>query len=27
MEIGRGNQFTRRKLAPAPLCQPQIPHD
>jgi hypothetical protein len=27
MEIGRGNQSTRRKPAPAPLCTPQIPHD
>jgi hypothetical protein len=27
MQIGRGNQSTRRKLAPAPLCPPQIPHD
>jgi hypothetical protein len=27
MEITRGNRSTRRKLAPAPLCPPQIPHD
>jgi hypothetical protein len=27
MKIGRGNRSTRRKLAPAPLCPPQIPHD
>jgi hypothetical protein len=27
MKIGRGNRSTRRKLAPAPLCLPQIPHD
>jgi hypothetical protein len=27
MKIGRGNRSTRRKPAPAPLCQPQIPHD
>jgi hypothetical protein len=27
MKIGRGNQSTRRKPAPAPLCPPQIPHD
>jgi hypothetical protein len=27
MKIGRGNQCTRRKPAPAPLCPPQIPHD
>jgi hypothetical protein len=26
-KIGRGNRSTRRKLAPAPLCPPQIPHD
>jgi hypothetical protein len=25
MKIGRGNQSTRRKPAPAPLCPPQIP--
>jgi hypothetical protein len=25
--IGRGNGITRRKLAPVPLCPPQIPHD
>jgi hypothetical protein len=25
--IGRGNRNTRRKLAPVPLCPPQIPHD
>jgi hypothetical protein len=25
MKIGRGNRSTRRKLAPAPLCPPQIP--
>jgi hypothetical protein len=25
MKIGRGNQSTRRKPAPAPLCLPQIP--
>jgi hypothetical protein len=25
MEIGRGNQSTRKKPAPAPLCPPQIP--
>jgi hypothetical protein len=24
--IGRGNQSTRRKPAPVPLCPPQIPH-
>jgi hypothetical protein len=24
--IGRGNRSTRRKLAPVPLCPPQIPH-
>jgi hypothetical protein len=24
--IGRGNQSTRRKLVPVPLCPPQIPH-
>jgi hypothetical protein len=27
MKIGRGNQSTRRKPAPAPLCPPQIPLD
>jgi hypothetical protein len=27
MKICRGNRSTRRKLAPAPLCPPQIPHD
>jgi hypothetical protein len=27
MKIGRGNLSTRRKLAPAPLYPPQIPHD
>jgi hypothetical protein len=27
IKIGRGNRSTRRKLAPAPLCPPQIPHD
>jgi hypothetical protein len=27
MKIGRVNQSTRRKSAPAPLCPPQIPHD
>jgi hypothetical protein len=27
MRIGRGNQSTRRKPAPVPLCAPQIPHD
>jgi hypothetical protein len=27
MKIGKGNRSTRRKLAPAPLCPPQIPHD
>jgi hypothetical protein len=27
IKIGRENRSTRRKLAPAPLCQPQIPHD
>jgi hypothetical protein len=26
-KIGRGNRSTRRKLAPAPLCPPQIPLD
>jgi hypothetical protein len=24
--IGRGNQSTRRKPAPMPLCPPQTPH-
>jgi hypothetical protein len=27
MKIGRGNQSTLRKPAPAPLCPPQIPLD
>jgi hypothetical protein len=27
MRIARGNQSTRRKPAPVPLCPPQIPHD
>jgi hypothetical protein len=27
MKIGRGNRSTRRKIGPAPLCPPQIPHD
>jgi hypothetical protein len=27
MMIGRGNRSTRRKLAPMPLCPPQIPHE
>jgi hypothetical protein len=27
MKIGMGNRSTRRKHAPAPLCQPQIPLD
>jgi hypothetical protein len=27
MKIGRVNQSTRRKPAPAPLCPPQIPLD
>jgi hypothetical protein len=27
MKIGRGNQSTRRKPAPAPLCPPQISRD
>jgi hypothetical protein len=27
MKIGRGNRSTRRKLAPAPFCPPQIPLD
>jgi hypothetical protein len=27
MKIGRGNRSTRRKPAPVPLGQPQIPHD
>jgi hypothetical protein len=26
MMIGRGNQSTRRKPAPVPLCPPQTPH-
>jgi hypothetical protein len=26
-EFGRGNQSTRRKPAPVPLCSPQIPHN
>jgi hypothetical protein len=26
MMIGRGNQNTRIKLAPVPLCPPQTPH-
>jgi hypothetical protein len=26
MMIGKGNQSTRRKRAPAPLCPPQTPH-
>jgi hypothetical protein len=26
MMIGRGNQSTREKFAPVPLCPPQIPH-
>jgi hypothetical protein len=26
MRIGTGNRSTRRKLAPVPLCPPQIPH-
>jgi hypothetical protein len=26
MRIGRGNQSTRRKPAPVPLCPPQNPH-
>jgi hypothetical protein len=25
--IGKGNRNARRKLAPVPLCPPQIPHD
>jgi hypothetical protein len=25
--LGTGNQSTRRKPAPVPLCSPQIPHD
>jgi hypothetical protein len=25
--LGKGNQSTRRKPAPAPLCPPQIPPD
>jgi hypothetical protein len=27
MRIGRRNRSTRRKLAPVPLCQQQIPHE
>jgi hypothetical protein len=27
VRIGKGNRSTRRKLAPMPLCPPQIPHD
>jgi hypothetical protein len=27
MKIGRGNQSTRRKPTPEPLCPPQITHD
>jgi hypothetical protein len=27
MRIGRGNQSTRRKPTPVPLCPPQIPYD
>jgi hypothetical protein len=27
MKIGKGNQSTRRKPAPVPLCPPQMPHD
>jgi hypothetical protein len=27
MMIGKGNQSTRRKPVPVPLCPPQIPHD
>jgi hypothetical protein len=27
IKIGGGNRSTRRKLAPAPLCPPQIPLD
>jgi hypothetical protein len=27
IKIGRGYRSTRRKLAPAPLCPPQIPLD
>jgi hypothetical protein len=27
MKTGRGNQSTRRKPTPVPLCPPQIPHD
>jgi hypothetical protein len=27
MKIGGGNQSTRRKPAPAPLCPPEIPLD
>jgi hypothetical protein len=25
--LGRANRSTQRKLAPVPLCLPQIPHD
>jgi hypothetical protein len=27
MKTGRGNQSTRKKPFPVPLCPPQIPHD
>jgi hypothetical protein len=27
MKFGRGNRYTQRKPAPAPLCPPQIPHE
>jgi hypothetical protein len=27
MRIDRGNQSTRRKPAPVPICPPQNPHD
>jgi hypothetical protein len=27
LKIGRANQSTRRKPAPAPPCPPQMPHD
>jgi hypothetical protein len=27
MKIGRGNRREQRKLAPAPLCPPQIPRE
>jgi hypothetical protein len=27
IKVGRRNRNTRRKPTPAPLCQPQIPHD